>query len=69
MNDTKFYVKLVLICIALIVFLEFCSNTHTESSWNDGVCPKCNVQYELRGVSRTAKYYACPECGKEVIRY
>ena len=44
-------------------------NALTSSDWNDGDCPDCEVKYELRGASSGLKYYACPECGREVQRY
>lgn len=58
--------------LVLMFFITVSANTCSESDWNNGICPKCNVRYELRGVSRgyvKEKYYVCPECGKEVERY
>lgn len=45
------------------------TNSCSADDWNDGICPKCETRYELRGASRGLKYYACPSCGKEVSRY
>ena len=59
----------IIICFALIFAIMFGFNCCTASDWNDGVCPKCETRYELRGASKYMKYYACPECGKEVERY
>ena len=59
----------VIICFALVFLIMFGFNTCTYSEWNDGQCPECNVRYELRGVSKYMKYYACPKCGNEVQRY
>ena len=56
----------VVLVLALIAFgLNMC----TADEWNGGECPKCETRYELRGVSKYAKYYACPKCGNEVSRY
>jgi hypothetical protein len=56
-------------CIAVALFLIFGLNSCNEDKWNDGVCPQCEVRYELRGVSRGTKYYACPECEEVIERY
>jgi hypothetical protein len=59
--------------LILIIFIAFLlilgSNACTAKEWNDGVCPDCNVRYELRGVYKGTHYYACPGCGNEVDRY
>lgn len=70
--DLKSNLIIAGICIVILFFLVSCHNTATESDWNNGICPKCGVKYELRGVSGRMvkeKYYSCPECGKEVERY
>lgn len=59
----------IILCFVLIVALVLGFNSCTATAWNDGVCTNCEVRYELRGVSRGLKYYACPECGQEVQRY
>ncbi len=66
-SDTSWWT--VIICFALAFLIMFGFNTCTASEWNGGVCPECETRYELRGVHRGCKYYACPECGKEVERY
>lgn len=66
--DTVATVITIVIGIALI-FIAIFGNSCSSSSWNNGVCPDCEVKYELRGVSYSLKYYACPECGQEVSRY
>ena len=58
-----------IICVALAIALILGLNSCTAKTWNNGVCAICEVRYELRGVSRGMKYYACPECGQEVHRY
>lgn len=55
--------------IAIIFLLIFGTNSCSSSTWNEGICPDCEVRYELRGASNGLKYYACPECGQEVERY
>ena len=59
----------VIICFVLVFAIMFGVNSCSDSTWNDGVCPDCEIRYELRGVSKGLKYYACPECGQEVQRY
>lgn len=59
----------IIICFALVFLIMFGFNTCTAPEWNDGICPECNTRYELRGVSKYIKYYACPDCGNEVKRY
>ena len=38
--------------------------------WNDGICPNCKTNWELRSVckdnSYTKKYYVCPCCHREI---
>jgi hypothetical protein len=67
--SSRFNLMVILICIALIFAIVFGFNTCTASEWNDGMCPKCEVRYELRGVYKHMKYYSCPKCGNEVERY
>ena len=59
----------VVICFVLIFAIVLGVNACSADTWNDGVCPKCEARYELRGVSRGLKYYICPSCGQEVTRY
>lgn len=59
----------VVICFVLVFALILGVNACSADDWNDGVCPKCEVRYELRGASRGLKYYSCPMCGQEVERY
>lgn len=68
MND-NFELFTILICIALIICMVLGFNACTESEWNGGICTECETRYELRGVSKHVKYYACPNCGNEVSRY
>ena len=60
---------IVIICLILIFAIVIGFNSCSAKTWNDGVCPDCEVRYELRGASRGLKYYACPECGREIQRY
>ena len=59
----------IIILFALVFLIMFGFNTCTHTEWNNGICPECHTRYELRGVSKYMKYYACPECGNEVSRY
>ena len=55
--------------IAILLLIGGCFNACTAGEWNGGECIKCDVHYELRGVSKNIKYYSCPKCGNEVQRY
>ena len=59
----------IFIFIVLWIAIMFGVNSCSASTWNDGVCISCETRYELRGVSKGLKYYACPDCGQEVTRY
>lgn len=59
----------VIICFVLVFAIMLGVNSCSAKTWNDGICPHCEVRYELRGASKGLKYYACPECGQEVERY
>lgn len=63
---------IVIIMLAIIIGgilgIASCSNHQTDPLWNDGVCPKCGVNYELRA-KYYSKTYVCPECHTEVERY
>lgn len=69
MEDEKYGCLGIIICIVLIFIAMIGTNLCTESDWNNGNCPRCEVRYELRGASRGLKYYSCPDCGFEVERY
>jgi hypothetical protein len=60
--------QIIVVFVGLVFFMLVC-NACTASDWNDGECPKCHERYELVGVSRYKKYYACDSCGKEVARW
>ena len=66
-SDTSW--TMIIIGLILVFALMFGVNSCSAPTWNDGICPDCEVRYELRGASRGLKYYACPECGQEVERY
>jgi hypothetical protein len=59
----------ILVCLILVIAIVIGFNSYTATTWNDGVCPKCKIRYELMGVSEGLKYYSCPACGLEVSRY
>ena len=70
-NDTDLIARLIMIaiCLALVFAIMFGTNCCSASMWNDGICPNCEIRYELRGASQGLKYYSCPKCGTEVERY
>lgn len=59
---------IILLCVIAIAMAEGL-NFITSETWNDGICSICDEIFDLKGVSNGVKYYACPECGQEVIRY
>ena len=59
----------IVLIIALMIIMMIGLNSCTADTWNNGKCIKCETRYELRGVSKGLKYYACPRCGQEVSRY
>lgn len=73
MKHDNFELKFNLIFIVSLLIIIFIamglSNASSSDEWNGGICPTCEVRYELRGVYKFLKYYACPECGHEVERY
>lgn len=62
------YLGLIAIFIAFVLVVSGCVNGCSSREWNDGICPKCNEHYELRGAGYYIKYYVCPECHAEVER-
>ena len=58
-----------LICFMLVIALTLGFNACSAETWNNGICTECETRYELRGVSKGLKYYACPDCGQEVSRF
>ena len=42
----------VILCFVLIIAIIFGVNSCSAETWNNGVCSKCEVRYELRGVTR-----------------
>ena len=69
MSENKMFALEMLAIIGIIVLLITAVNSCSASDWNNGICPKCEVRYELRGLSQGISTYACPKCGKEVRRY
>lgn len=68
-EDTKYSIAAIVGCILIVVFLITAVNSCSAPDWNNGICPNCEVRYELRGYSQGLSAYACPECGKEVRKY
>lgn len=69
MKDCLSAILIFIIAMAFLFFIMMGINSCSSSTWNDGICPKCEIRYELRGASQGLKYYACPDCGNEVQRY
>ena len=70
-DDTSLIPGLISIAIGLGLFflIMIGVNSCSADTWNNGICPNCEVRYELRGASNGIKYYSCPDCGQEVQRY
>lgn len=69
-NATKIgYLFEIFFCLVIVFLIIFGTNSCSASDWNNGMCPKCEVRYELRAASYGLKYYVCPNCKKEVSRY
>ena len=69
MDELKINISLLIGLISLLLVLASCSNACSADEWNNGICPKCETRYELCGVYKMSKYYACPDCGNEITRY
>lgn len=69
LKDFSVTIATICVLIAISLAIMFGVNSCSASTWNDGVCTSCETRYELRGVSKGLKYYACPDCGQEVTRY
>lgn len=57
------------VLIAVVYLFMACHNTCTDTEWNNGICAQCETRYELRCVYKSAKYYSCPTCGNQIMRY
>lgn len=68
-DDTSVSLIMIVFCIILFFLLITGTNSCSADTWNNGICPDCEVRYELRGASNGLKYYSCPDCGQEVARY
>lgn len=71
-DDFAFKALIVELTIILIIIVisVLGTNSCSSSRWNNGICPKCGIRYELRAATNGGlKYYACPNCGEEVKRY
>ena len=75
----KFFTKVIKIIFVLCMIAAIAAsigtiwgeikNLNTEKIWNYGVCPTCNVKYQLLDMKRDKSYYQCPKCKIEVVRY
>lgn len=68
-TGSKYDIGIIIECFLIAVFIVIAVNSCSASDWNNGICPNCEVRYELRGPSQGLDTYACPECGKEVRRF
>ena len=66
MGNNNFLVDILILIIVLGIMSSF--NLRTADAWNDGVCPDCEVRYELKYAINTMNYYECFECGQTVKR-
>ena len=69
LRDFSVTIATISVLIVISLALMFGVNSCSASTWNNGICTNCETRYELRGVSDGMKYYACLDCGQEVIRY
>ena len=68
-DDIKYTLWTIGALVGLMFLLMLGVNSCSSTEWNNGDCWDCGTRYELRGASKGLKYYACPECGREVQRY
>lgn len=68
-TDAKFLILQIFLTIGIVILFMVGFNSFFASDWNGGICPKCEMRYELRGVSHGVKYYVCPNCGDEIEKY
>jgi hypothetical protein len=68
-NDNNGSLYGLILCVIILTLMPIFPNSCSASEWNNGVCPDCEVRYELSGASRGLKYYSCPQCGNEVKKY
>lgn len=60
MSDTKYLILEIVAAIVLGILILLGTNSCSASDWNNGICPNCEVRYELRGLSNGLSAYACP---------
>ena len=72
-DTTKEKIIGAVVCLAFWAFVSGAIWSQAASNaekWNDGFC-ECGAHWELKGATKTrtgseTKYYACPECYKEI---
>lgn len=69
MDKDRYQLMLGTILFLIFLFIVFVCNSCVQEKWNDGVCPNCNVNYNLIGVNGGINHYICPNCHEEVTRY
>lgn len=66
----KFIGFVVLLMVLFFTVSEIKRSSQSpDFDWNNGICHKCEIRYEMKDVYMGMKYYVCPECGNEVERY
>lgn len=67
---TNFILIATVAIVGLAIGLSVIQANTNQKLWNDGCC-ECGTHWELKGVDKarngsTTKYYACPNCYKEI---
>lgn len=61
--------SLIVILITLLIIAIIIGSVNSNPDWNNGICPDCNIKYELRGSTDSLNFYLCPKCNQKVKRY
>ena len=64
MNTILMDILILVLVLGIICGLNSC----TADTWNNGICPDCEIRYELKYVVNSMNYYECLECGQTVKR-
>lgn len=68
-GELKYALVTLLIGMFMVFTVMFLFISCSSSTWNNGICIDCDVNYELEDVSNQFKYYVCPKCNREMIVY